>query len=352
MNMFDNICDILRLFAHVGSIRRDIIVGLVMAHALISPLFGVEQSATVNGDQGNSKGTSSKETSFLPEGKVDHPSKGTAIRSQTGTAPQFRDLDPAKPWIRTAQPMTLLSVNDGQAHLKFDSSYLKAHTPLSFERTNFTRDSITVVQLGPDHPPIVKTVYDTVPNTIMGPAYLATCCDGRYAFVTCHNDGAFAPEHGNILSVIDLDSPNLAVIQKLDIPSPTQAITHPDGKHLIVSCATGFQVFEIKNGLLVLAKNNLINGFPISMDLSPNGDRIVAALWRAYGDPESAGVHVFSYRDGTIDHQHEVKIHTGLSGFNKPFALQFSPDGKRVLSLNGEGQGTKGSLDDVLRAYP
>jgi len=43
-----------------------------------------------------------------------------------------------------------------------------------------------------------------------------------------------------------------------------------------------------------------------------------------------------------------VKVRSGLSKFENPFAMRFSPDGKRVLAPNGGGAGSKGQLDDVL----
>lgn len=73
--------------------------------------------------------------------------------------------------------------------------------------------------------------------------------------------------------------------------------------------------------------------------------RIVAAL--VAPDLQTVtGVHVYSYRDGVIEHRHEVKA--GLLKFDNPFSLRFSPDGKRVLVPNGGGAGSKGRLDDVL----
>jgi DNA-binding beta-propeller fold protein YncE len=263
-------------------------------------------------------------------------------------ADQNKGPDPTTPWIKTTQPLTLLSANDGQAHIKLDPSSMISNNPVRFAKTNLTRDSITVVHLGPNHPPIVKTIYDTVPNTIFGPPYLATSRDGRYGFVTCHTDGMFTPKSGNLLTVIDLSSPELTVVQKVRIPFPTMAIMHPDGKHLIVGCATGFQVFELLNGQLVLQKDNKLNMVPDSMDISPKGDRVLAVLSKAPSTHEFGGVHAFSYRDGVIEYQHEVIIRNGLPKFDQPFSIRFSPDGKRALALNGGGNNSKGSLDDVL----
>jgi DNA-binding beta-propeller fold protein YncE len=86
---------------------------------------------------------------------------------------------------------------------------------------------------------------------------------------------------------------------------------------------------------------------PDSMDISPKGDRIVACVASALGG-DNIGVHVFTYQDGVIEHQHEVQVPRGMPAFDMPFSMRFSPDGKRVLVPNGGGGGTKGRLDDVL----
>src|SRR5258708_9713455 len=90
--------------------------------------------------------------------------------------------DPATPWIKTRQRLTILSANDGQSHLRLNAD-------MKLDRENVTPDSITVIHLGPDHPPIVKTVYGTVPNTISGSPYMAITRDGHYAVVTSNGDG-------------------------------------------------------------------------------------------------------------------------------------------------------------------
>src|SRR6266404_558560 len=86
--------------------------------------------------------------------------------------------DQAVPGIRSKQRLTILSANDGQIHQR-----------LNLDLKKVTADSITVIHLGPDHPPIVKTVYGTVPNTISGSPYMAMTGDGRYGFVTSNGEG-------------------------------------------------------------------------------------------------------------------------------------------------------------------
>jgi DNA-binding beta-propeller fold protein YncE len=261
-----------------------------------------------------------------------------------GVATACKDKTWPSSWIKTKQELTLLSANDGQAHLRLDSD-------MKIDKKNVTKDSITVIHLGPDDPPIVRTVYGTVPNTIIGAPYIPMTNDGRYGFVTVHGYGVFAPEEPkDLLSVIDLSLPDLPVVQKIPVPSPSMASMHPDGKHLIVGVDTGFQVFEMRGERLALERDNQIkNVIPAAMAVSPSGDRIVAALLNPDStEIEMKSVHVFSYRDGVIAHLNEVKVRSGLPQFDAPFSLRFSPDGKRVLVPNGGGSGTKGRLDDVL----
>ena len=72
----------------------------------------------------------------------------------------------AVPGIKSKQRLTILSANDGDVHLRSNPDGNPGPKKV-------TADSITVIHLGPDHPPIVKTVYGTVPNTISGAPYMA-----------------------------------------------------------------------------------------------------------------------------------------------------------------------------------
>ncbi len=250
-----------------------------------------------------------------------------------------REPAPTTPYITSKQPITILSVNDGDSHLRLSPDE-------TLDRRNHTEDSITTVHLGPDHPPIVKTVYGTVPNTISGAPYMAMSGDGRYGFVTSRNTGSSAGEPEG-MTVTDLASPDLAVIASVEIPNPMMVAMHPNGRHIIVPCGTGFQVFEMQNSALVLLEDNKLDVTPGSMDISPKGDRIIATGRSVSG----AAAHVYSYReeDGTIEHFGEVGIQEGLSAaFRGPFSGRFSPDGSRFLMPNGSGIGTKGILDDIL----
>src|SRR5262245_25284183 len=146
--------------------------------------------------------------------------------------------DPVIPGIRTRQRLTILSANDGLVH--------RRPTPEGkADKKSVTPDSITVIHLGPDHPPIVKTVYDTVPNTIAGAPYMAMSGDGRYGFVTSRS-GTHEPEAPDLVSVIDLADADFKVAQTVKLPNPKMALMHPDGRRLLVPYDTGIRVFEMR----------------------------------------------------------------------------------------------------------
>lgn len=253
------------------------------------------------------------------------------------TAPPVPEAPEEKPYITTEQPLTIMSVNDGDSHLRLNREE-------KLDRENHTEDSITSVHLGPDHPPIVKTVYGIAPNTISGAPYMAMSSDGRYGFVTGRDTGTSAGEPDQ-LTVIDLASPDLEVVQEIPVERATMVSAHPDGRHIIVPYRGGFQVYELRDGRLALVKDNTLDVRPGSIDISSKGDRIIAT------GPAAAGgstMHTFSYaNDGTIAHIGEVAIREGLPPFNGPFSARISPDGSRALVPNGFGSGSKGTLDDV-----
>ncbi len=249
--------------------------------------------------------------------------------------------DRVAPGIRTREELTILTANDGRTHVRVDANGRR-------DAQQLTPDSITVIQLGPNHAPLVKTVYGTVPNSIASVPYLPMTPDGRYGFVSSRGAGGDAPD---LVSVIDLASPDLTVVQKIQLAEPRPGVMHPDGRHLVVPYASGLSVFEILAGRLTLVKDNPTSFTTSGIDISPRGDRIVGierGAPDANGNRISKTVHVFSYNEGLIEHLTEVKIKPGLPGFDCPFAPRFSPDGSRVLVLNGGGNGSKGKLDDVL----
>jgi hypothetical protein len=247
--------------------------------------------------------------------------------------------DAAVPGIRTRQPLTILSANDGLVHRRPDPD-AKA------DRKTVTPDSITVIHLGPDHPPVVKTVYGTVPNTISGPPYMAMTGDGHYGFVTSRPISQ-EPDAPSLVSVIDLADPDLKVVQTVKLPNPKMALMHPDGQHLLVPSDAGIHVFEMRAGRLELLRDNPTDVRLNGIAITPKGDRIAG-----YGTKkgEKLAVHLFSYRDGTVEYQGEVKIQPGLPDWDGPFSSRFTPDGRRLVIPNGFGSPSKGKLDPVFIA--
>jgi hypothetical protein len=244
----------------------------------------------------------------------------------------------AVPGIRTKQRLTLLSANDGLLH--------RRPNPDAKAQKEVTPDSITVIHLGPDHPPLVKTVYGTVPNTIAGAPYMAMTGDGHYGFVTSRS-GSHEPEAPDLLSVIDLADVDLKVVQTIKLPNPKMALMHPDGRRLLVPVDTGIQVFEMRAGRLELLKDNPTDFRLGGIAITPKGDRIAGHGTKKGG---KLSVHIFSYRDGVVEYQSEVKIAAGLPPWDGPFAFRFTPDGRRLLIPNGFGAPSKGRLDPLLIA--
>lgn len=246
--------------------------------------------------------------------------------------------DPSVPGIRTKQRLTILSANDGYVH--------RRPSPDGKDKKVLTQDSITVIHLAPDQPPIVKTVYGTVPNTIAGAPYMAMTGDGHYGFVTCQS-GAHDPDAPDLLSVIDLADADLKVVQTIKLPNPKMALMHPDGRRLLVPYATGIQVFEMREGKLELVKDNPADYRLGSIAITPKGDRIAAQARKEGG---KTAVHLFRYQDGVIQHEGEVKIRPGAPDWDGPFSFRFTPDGRRLVIPNGSGTPSKGKLDAVFIA--
>ena len=278
---------------------------------------------------------------------------GLTLLVGLGSAGRPIAQDPSAPWITTDERLTLLSANDGATHLHV--------RPLEYDRDPdvVTQDSITVVRLGPDHPPIVNTVYGTAPNSIIGAPYIAMTGDGRYGFVPSMRN-PFAPalfgvsEPADLISVIDLGAVEPIVTQTVDVPLINNMLhMHPNGRHLLVPTTNGFQVYEMRGADLALVRDNPTGIATLSFDINAAGDRIIASgrsgsLPSAIDDVDQLGVHLFSYDDGAVEYLHEVDVQEGLPPFRAPFSMRFSPDGTRVLVPNGGGGGSKGSLDDIL----
>src|SRR5947208_2685996 len=170
--------------------------------------------------------------------------------------------------------------------------------------------------------------------------------DGHYGFVTSRS-GSHEPGAPDRLSVIDLADPDLKVDQTLKLLRPKCALMHLRRRRLLVRSDAGIHLFEMRAGRLKLVKDNPTDVRLDSIAITPKGDR-VAGDGRKKG--EKLAVHLFSYRDGTVAYQGQVKIQSGLPDWDGPFASRFTPDGRRLVIPNGFGGPSKGRLDPVFLA--
>jgi len=262
-----------------------------------------------------------------------------------------------RPYLTTKTPITLLSANDGGGETSEGALGLSG--PLQ-------GDSITVIHLGPDHPPIAKTVYGTVPNTGIGVPRMAISGNGRYGFVTNHSwrgdsqtdettdVSNLPPDRQNLLTVIDLADPGLKVVQQIPLPAnPWMAVAHPDGKRIFVSTGNSFYVFAVDEGGAKLIQRSSSPVYVLFFDISPRGDRIVAVGPSSYSAktplPEvRIEIHLFAIRDAAVEYLQRIDVKEGAGIIDRPFAPRIAPDGRRAVVLNGLANSAKLGLDDVL----
>ena len=81
----------------------------------------------------------------------------------------------SKPYITTLSPLTLFSTQDGETEGIWSFSKV---SPYDFKL--LAEDSFTVIHLGKDHAPIVKTVYGTIATSIVGTPSMSVSSDGHY----------------------------------------------------------------------------------------------------------------------------------------------------------------------------
>jgi hypothetical protein len=264
-------------------------------------------------------------------------------------------LSDEKPYITTQTPITLLSANDGETDIRWRK------TPEGLnDREVKTEDSITVIHLGPDHPPITKTVYGTVPSSILGTPTMAMSADGLYGIIANHGfrgRTAYAnliypagapvtnediqpgdlskqrliPQLSNMLSLIDLASPDLKVVDRVLLDDgPVHVLPHPDKKHFVVGAIENFYIFRIQNAKLIeISRNPQDKGLPCFWT-NPKGDRIIAT--QGFLDGPST-INWYSLINNKVRHLSEVKINEGVDTelLDRTYILRTSLDGKLAL---------------------
>lgn len=269
------------------------------------------------------------------------------------------------PYLTTRSPLTLLSSNDGE----FAQIFLRKPDGTTDWELK-TKDSFTVIHLGPDHPPIIKTVYDTVPATIHGTPTMAMSKDGRYGVIANHSrrmakllklklpsvprtNADLTPEmlkepkmtapYADMLSLIDLSRNDYPVIHRVLLDElPTHILPHPDGKRFIVGGSKHFFVFKIVDEQLVeVSRSPQPHGVPCFW-IHPRGDHLIAtqALFDTPfvpGRPSSVTkpttVQWYAIEGNQIQHLNELKVKPGLPTklLNSSMILRISLDGRLAL---------------------
>lgn len=280
-----------------------------------------------------------------------------------------------KPYITTQSEITLLSANDGEMDIQWRKT---AEGLIDYEVK--TKDSFTVIRLGPDHPPICRTVYGTVPCTIIGTPTMAMSADGRFGLITNHemrpagwvplrypkgepitnedieqddlSKQELAPPLSNMLSMIDLASQDFPVVDRVLFDDhPTHVLAHPDGKHFVVGASENFYVFRIEKGRLIEVSRSPQDRGGLCFWINPAGNRIIATQGDALLAEQPSRVHWYSLDTNRIRHLSEVKVAPGTDTELGPmsYITRISLDGRKALICQRAGGGGS-NLCDVLVA--
>jgi hypothetical protein len=249
-------------------------------------------------------------------------------------------IGPKEPvYLTTETPITILSANDGEIRATDE---------------NKPGDSITVIHLRPDNPPVVKTKYGTVPNSIVGSPHMAIAANGRYGFVVHHpwsasfwwpnrNNPDVLKSHSSEgqLSVIDLNSSDLPVINTIMLSGcPTMAVTLPDDERIIVGGMESFFMFRVVNNSVTKVSSISTTVDVSSFDVCSKGKTIIAS-----GED---GIHLYEIVRNNIKYCHSIESANDDISIEKPFSLRIAPSDECAIVLNGGGINQKGTLDDAL----
>jgi hypothetical protein len=286
------------------------------------------------------------------------------------------------PYITTQTPITLLSSNDGEINQIFQKT-VEQTTDWELK----TKDSFTVINLGPNHPPEIKTIYDTVPAFIMGTPSMAMSLNGRFGLIANHGwrppdfkkiqlpegprtnseitpemleSDKFTAQYVNMISLIDLSIENYPVVHRVLLDDfPIHILRHPDGERFFVGASKFFYIFKIVDSKLIeISRSPQSYGMP-HFWITPNGHNLIAT--QAVSDvpliPGESGkmripqVHWYSINGNKVSHLNEVKINDNLNTKFLPDTaiLRVSLDGKMALICQRANNSGK-DFSDILIA--
>ena len=261
-----------------------------------------------------------------------------------------------KPYITTQTPLTLFSTQDGETEAVLGFSNVKP-----YDYKLLAKDSFTVIHLGPNHPPIVKTVFGTIPVSIFGSPTMAMSSDGRYGIATNHSwriegsafdkltypqgepltnrdvtpnmlkEQQLSPQLSNMISVVDLYEEQHPVIDRVLIDDQCMHIlSHPDGERFFALGKENFLTYKLENGKLIELERSAIPYGTGCFWIHPDGKHILASISkRRPGDP--AIPKWFKIDGNKVNYICDLEIDPGLDTkyMDSGVILRITPDGKR-----------------------
>ena len=128
-----------------------------------------------------------------------------------------------------------------------------------------------------------------------------------------------------------------------------QVMSHPDDKRVIAISDHQFHLFQMNgNRPELISQSEPFELHFTSFAISPNGTSIIVTAADRLDYSTPVAMHLFELSNNSIQHVTEIGIQQNIGKIDQPFAPRFSPDGKRILVLNGLGIAAKPPLDDVL----
>lgn len=266
--------------------------------------------------------------------------------------------NPKYPFITTQSPLTLFSTQD--AELTVFRRGGPTVMPETYELN--AQDSFTVIHLGPDHPPVVKTVYGTIACSILGTPTMAVSPDGHYGFVINHSfrtEGSIferiqypsdqpltnrdlekvdlgrqdlSPQLADIVSVVDLHDPSHPVVDRILLESPAMHLMiHPDGKRYFALGLTQCHVLEFEGQRLRLLDTSDISYGEGCFWMHPDGKHILAGRSPSMRQDIPAILEWYEILGNKVQRVCEIRnapdvdVTNGSSGC----IVRITPDGRR-----------------------
>ena len=260
-----------------------------------------------------------------------------------------------KPYITTKSPITLFSTQDGESEAIWPFTNV-----IPYDNILKSDDSFTVIHLGPDHPPVVKTVYGTIASTILGTPTMSISKNGRYAIASNHSwrgDGFFkkltypegkplvnsdikdlsqqnlSPQLSDMIYVVDLYDENHPVVDRILLDDkPIHVLSHPDGERFFALGHNNFFTYKLDDGKLIeLAKSPIPYGMGCFW-IHPNGKNIIASRSKDWYE-EPTITQWFKIDGDKVIYLHDLEISENLDTQYKLEGgiLRISPDGKRAF---------------------